>query len=141
MTIKFKRNYDNGTVTLPDGRVINILELPANSINYFAVYGFIRACQDPWGGEKDEALKDAGILRTADSLINGTHEKKTRTFGAGLEDKLDEANARLVTYVATSDDEKRLLASMGINRTAIENEIKKIEAAIKKRDTKSAEVK
>ena len=133
---KMKRNYDNGEVTLCDGRVINVIELPASSLNYFAVYGFIRACQDPTGGEKDETARMKLQMEIANSLIAGTHEKKARTFGVNLEDKLDEANARLVMYASTTDAEKRMLASMGINRTGIEKDIKKIEAAIAKRDAK-----
>jgi len=134
----FKRNYDNGTVTMPDGTVVNVLELPANSMNYFAVYGFIRACQDPTGSEKDEAKKVEAQVGIAEALIAGTHEKKGRTFGAGLEDKLDELNAMLVLYDASTDDEKRFAAKLGINRTAYLNDIKKVEASIKKRDEKAA---
>ena len=141
MANKFKRDYDKGTVTLSDGRVINVLELPANSLNYFAVYGFIRACQDPNGGEKDDVKRNALNMAVAEALISGTHEKKTRTFGVGLEDKLDEANARLVMYTSTTDAEKRMLASMGINRTGIMAEITRIEKAIAKRDAKLAPAK
>ena len=130
----FKRNYDNGEVTLPDGRIISVLTLPADSINYFAVYGFIRACQDPTGGEKVESVKQKAQMEIAESLIAGTHEKKKRSYGSGLEDKLDEKNAQLVTYDAASDDDKRMLAKMGINRTAILADIKAIEKKIEKRD-------
>ena len=137
MSNKFKRDYDNGTVTLHDGRVINVLSLPAASMNYFAVYGFIRACQDPNGGEKDEAKREAGQMEIANALIAGTHDKKTRTFGSNLEDKLDETNAKLVAYVAANDDMKKFLCTMGISRGGLEAEIKKIEAAIKKRDEKA----
>ena len=133
----FKRDYENGTVTFPCGKVVNVLELPAQSMNYFAVYGFIRACQDPTGGEKDEDKKLEAQLAIGEALIAGTHEKKSRTFGAGLEDKLDEANAFLQTYIASSDADKRMLASLGISRSGYEAEIKRLEAAIKKRNAKA----
>ena len=138
MSNKFKRDYDNGTVTLHDGRVINVLSLPAVSMNYFAVYGFIRACQDPNGGEKDEKKREIGQMEIANALVNGTLDKKTRTFGLGLEDKLDETNAKLIKYIAADDDMKKFLCTMGISRSGLEAEIKKIEAAIKRRDEKGS---
>ena len=132
----FKRNYDNGTVTLPEGKVISVLALPANSMNYFAVYGFIRACQDPTGSIKDDVKREEAALAIAESLISGVHERKTRAFGETLDDKLDEANAQLIAYDASSDSDKRFAASLGVNRTGIMNEIKRLEKAIAKRDAK-----
>ena len=140
MANQFKRNYDDGTVTMPDGKVVNVLSLPAVSINYFAVYGFIRACQDPTGGEKNETKRFKAQLEIASALIAGKHEKKSRTFGSDLEDQLDDLKSKLATYIAAPDDMKRFMATLGINRTGYEADIKRVEAKIAKRDSKKAEV-
>lgn len=139
MASQFKRDYDKGTVIIGgSGREINVLDLPQDSLKYFAVYGFIRACQDPTGGEKDEDKRFKMQAEIAQALISGTHEKKSRTFGLGLEDKLDEANANLQKFVSADDAMKRFLAGIGISKSSMEAEIKKIETAIKRRDEKKA---
>ena len=53
-----------------------------------------------------------------------------------LETKLDEAMERLAKYIASSDEEKRIAAGYGINRTALEKDVKRIEKMIAKRDEK-----
>ena len=53
-----------------------------------------------------------------------------------LEAKLDEAMDRLAKYIASSDEEKKIAAGFGINRTMLEKDVKRIEKMIVKRDEK-----
>lgn len=135
---QFKRNYDKGEVTLPNGTVIDVKGLPEQSVNFFAVYGFIRACQDPFGGV-DEPERTEKILEHAKQLVDGTLTKERRSTAkspedklADLEEKLESQKGYLQNYINASDVEKRFAASQGINRTGYEKEITKIEKQIKK---------
>ncbi len=138
MASLFKRDYDKGLVVLPDGYEIDVKTLPENSVNFFAVYGFIRACQDPYGGV-DEPERTEKILEHAKQLVDGTLTKERRSAAKtpedkllDLEEKLKKQKEYLQNYINASDTEKRFAASQGINRTGYEKEIKRIEKAIVK---------
>lgn len=135
----FKRDYDNGTVTLPDGKVIDIMSIPAESLKIAAIYGFIRQCQDPCGSEKDPQKKKEMILEIAEALIAGTFSKERASSAKSTEEKLEEAKEeleelreRLATYIKMSDEEKRFAAKFGVSRSGIEKEITALGKRIKK---------
>ena len=136
---QFKRDYDKGTVSFPDGTVVEVNNLPEVSKNFFCVYGFIRACQDPFGGIKNDDEKTEKVLEMARQLIDGTLTKESRSNAKSPEDKLlemqlklEEQKGFLAAYVESSDDEKRMLAKLGISRSGYEKEITRIDKAIVK---------
>ena len=59
--------------------------------------------------------------------------------GGGLEEKLEEAEKALKAYDAMSDDEKRIVAGLGMNRGLLVKNVERAKAAIARRDKKKAE--
>ena len=92
---QFKRDYDKGLVVFPDGTSVDVKTLPEQSINFFAVYGFIRACQDPFGGIKDEDEKTLKVLEMARELVAGTLTKEARSNAKSPEEKLLDLELKL----------------------------------------------
>ena len=126
----FKRDYETGKITLPNGNVIEVMRLPEESLRIVAVYGFIRQCQDPCGGIKDPQKKKAAIMEIADELIAGTYSKERVSSAkspaeklAGLKEERETLQQRLADYTTMPDEEKRIAAKFGISRSGLEKEI------------------
>lgn len=59
--------------------------------------------------------------------------------GGGLEEKLAEAEKSLEAYDKMSDEEKRLVAGLGMNRTLLAKNVERAKSAIARRDKKKSE--
>ena len=124
------------TFTFADGRrFVAKLENYSNEIiDRLALHGMAQKLGDSCAG-KDDGEWLATIEALDAQLRNG--DWGAERTGVALEGKLDEAMERLAKYIASSDEEKRIAAGFGINRTMLEKDVKRIEKMIAKRDEKN----
>ena len=124
------------TFTFADGRsFVAKLENYSNEIiDRLALHGMAQKLGDTCAGQPDAEWMTL-IMAMDERLRNGEWGAER---GSGLEDKLAEAEERLAEYVAMSDDEKRTVAKLGVNRTILEKAVKAAEKAIERRDAKKA---
>ena len=113
-------------------RSYSLKSLSEETIVRLALHGLAQKCGDAYAG-KAEAEHEEATESVWNNLLVGNWGAER---GSGLEDKLEEAQERLENYVAMSDAEKRTVASLGINRAALEKAIKTIEKQIERRDAK-----
>jgi hypothetical protein len=134
-------DVENRTVTFSYAaggvRVYSLDELSKEMVIRLALHGLAQKGGDSYAG-KDEAEHEECTETVWNNLLN---DNWGATRGSGLEDKLAEAEERLDNYINLNDDQKRLMASMGVTRAAIEKEIRSIEKAIERRDKAAAEKK
>lgn len=118
--------------TYADGglRVYSLDDLTMDMITRLALHGLAQKLGDSYAGRDDHEDCTEAVWG------NLLEENWGATRGSGLEDKLAEAEERLENYVAMDDAGKRMAATLGINRSALEKAIKSIEKAIAKRDVK-----
>jgi hypothetical protein len=123
------------TFTFADGRsFVAKLENYSNEIiDRLALHGMAQKLGDSCAG-KDDSEWLATIEALDKQLRNGDWGAERN--GTALEVKLDDAMERLAKYIASSDEEKRIAAGFGINRTMLEKDVKRIEKMIAKRDEK-----
>ena len=123
------------TFTFADGRsfVAKLENYSNETIDRLALHGTAQKLGDSCAG-KDESEWLATIEALDAQLRKGDWGAERN--GTALEVKLDEAMERLAKYIASSDEEKRIAAGFGINRTMLEKDVKRIEKAIAKRDEK-----
>ena len=110
--------------------------LPEEIKRRLMFHGASQLLGDSYAGETDEMEYRKHAAARYENLTK--NDWSTRGTGSGLDGKLEEAEERLEKYIAMSDDEKRLMAGMGVTRSAIEKDIKRIEKAIAKRDEKNS---
>ena len=123
------------TFTFADGRsFVAKLENYSNDIvDRLALHGMAQKLGDSCAGKDDSEW--LATIEALDAQLRKGDWGAERT-GVALEAKRDEAMERLAKYIASSDEEKRIAAGFGINRTMLEKDIKRIERAIAKRDEK-----
>lgn len=125
-------NVDDRSVsfTYADGglRVYSLEELTPAMVTRLALHGLAQKLGDSYAGRTDHEDCTEAVWG------NLVEENWGATRGSGLEDKLAEAEERLENYIAMDDAGKRMAATLGINRTALEKAIKTIEKAIERRD-------
>ncbi len=123
------------TFTFADGRsFVAKLENYSNDIvDRLALHGMAQKLGDSCAGKDDSEW--LATIEALDAQLRKGDWGAERT-GVALEAKRDEAMERLAKYIASSDEEKRIAAGFGINRTMLEKDIKRIEKAIAKRDEK-----
>ena len=105
---------------------------PAEIKSRLMMHGAAQKLGDTCAG-KDEGEWLSEIMAMDERLSNGEWGAER---GSGLEQKLAEAEERLAAYIAMSDDEKRVVATLGVNRTALEKVVTAAKKAISKRDAK-----
>lgn len=125
------------TFSYADGgmRVYDANSLSAEMLNRLIVHGLAQKLGDSYAGRDDHEDCTEAVW---ENLMAGNWGAER---GSGLEDKLAEAQDRLDEYIAMSDDEKRTVAKLGVNRTFLEKAVKAAEKAIEKRDKAAAEKK
>ena len=123
------------TFTFADDRsFVARLENYSNDIvDRLALHGMAQKLGDSCAGKDDSEW--LATIEALDAQLRKGDWGAERT-GVALEAKRDEAMERLAKYIASSDEEKRIAAGFGINRTMLEKDIKRIERAIAKRDEK-----
>ena len=109
---------------------------PAEIKNRLMLHGAAQKLGDTCAGQPDGDWMEL-IMQMDERLNNGEWGAER---GSGLETKLEEAEERLAAYITMSDDEKRVVATLGVNRTALEKGVTAAKKAIEKRD-KAAEKK
>ena len=121
------------TFTFADGRsfVAKLENYSNETIDRLALHGTAQKLGDSCAG-KDES-EWLATIEALDAQLRKGDWGAERT-GVALETKLDEAKERLGKYIASSDEEKRIAAGFGINRTMLEKDVKRIEKMIAKRD-------
>ena len=133
-----KYDLESGILTIAfvNGAVdFDIDALPEDMKRRLMFHGASQLHGDSYAGETDENEYVKHAKARYESLKNG--DWSTRGPATGLDTKLEEQEERLAKYIALSDDEKRMMAGMGVTRAAIEKEIKRLEKAIAKRDEKN----
>lgn len=126
-------NVDLQTVTFSfvnGAKEYRLEQLPADIILRLALHGLSQKLGDAYAAlerEEHEAAADAVWYNLKDNNWGASR-------GAGLEDKLEEAQERLENYIKMSDAEKRTAAALGVTRAGLEKAIKAIEKAIAKRN-------
>ena len=123
------------TFTFADGRsfVAKLENYSNDIIDRLALHGMAQKLGDSCAG-KDDSEWLATIEALDKQLRNG--DWGAERTGVALEAKRDEAMERLAKYIASSDEEKKIAAGFGINRTMLEKDVKRIEKMIAKRDEK-----
>ena len=111
-------------------RSYSLKALSEEMVIRLALHGLAQKTGDSYAGKSVDEQEECTEAIWNNLLNNNWGTER----GSGLEDKLDEAEERLEKYIALSDDEKRLMAGMGVTRAAIEKEIKQLEKRIAKRD-------
>lgn len=111
-------------------RVYDLNKLPESIKDRLMLHGAAQKLGDSYAGRDDHEDCTEAIW---EQLMAGNWGAER---GSGLEDKLAEAEDRLAEYIAMSDDEKRTVAKLGVNRTLLEKAVKAAEKAIEKRDAK-----
>ena len=114
----------------------DIDSLPEDMKRRLMFHGASQLLGDSYAGENDEYAYKGHALKRYENLTKS--DWSTRGTGSGLDSKLEEAEERLAKYIALSDDEKRLMAGMGVTGAAIEKEITQLEKRIAKRDEKNS---
>jgi len=133
-----KYDLETGVLTIHfvNGSVdFDIDALPENMKRQLMLHGASQLHGDSYAGETDENEYVKHAKARYESLKNG--DWSTRGPATGLDTKLEEAEERLVKYIALNDEGKRMMAGMGVTRAALEKEIKRLEKAITKRDEKN----
>ena len=127
--LNFKKNYEKGEVTLPDGSVIKVMELPIESLVTVAVDGFILRCQDHCKSEKkrQERKKDAA-LKMANKLVSGAFSREREYARQAREYKLEKLEACLEDFIRLSDDEKRCTTRFKVSRSRTGEKITHLKA-------------
>ena len=127
-------NVDSVSVSFSyaDGgaRVYSLEDLTPAMVTRLALHGLAQKLGDSYAGRTDHEDCTEAVWG------NLVEENWGATRGSGLEDKLAEAEERLANYVVMTDDQKRMVATLGVTRSGIEKDIKSIEKAIAKRDAK-----
>ena len=120
------------TFSYADGgmRVYDLNELPETIKDRLMLHGAAQKLGDSYAGRDDHEDCTEAVWS------NLMEENWGAERGSGLEDKLEAAQEALDNYIAMSDDEKRTVASLGINRTVLEKAVKAAEKAIERRDAK-----
>ena len=123
------------TFTFADGRsfTAELGMYSVDMVNRLALHGMAQKLGDSCAGKDDSEWLTT--IESLDKQLRNGDWGAERT-GVALEAKRDEAMERLAKYIASSDEEKRIAAGFGINRTMLEKDIKRIERAIAKRDEK-----
>lgn len=123
------------TFTFADGRsFVAKLENYSNDIvDRLALHGMAQKLGDSCAGKDDGEW--LATIEAMDTQLRNDDWGAERT-GVALEAKRDEAMERLAKYIASSDEEKKIAAGFGINRTMLEKDVKRIEKMIAKRDEK-----
>ena len=134
-----KYDLESGILTIlfaNGAKAYDIDALPEEMKRRLMFHGASQLLGDSYAGENDEME----YRKHADARYENLTKKdwSTRGTGSGLDSKLEEAEERLTKYIAMSDDQKRLMAGMGVTRSAIEKEITRLEKAIAKRDEKNS---
>lgn len=136
-TVK-KYDLETGMLTIlfvNGAKSYDIDALPEDIKRRLMFHGASQLLGDSYAGETDEMVYRKHADARYENLAK--NDWSTRGTGSGLDGKLEEAEERLAKYIAMSDDEKRLMAGMGVTRSAIEKEITRLEKAIAKRDEKN----
>ena len=132
-----KYDLETGLLTIAfvnGAKSYDIAALPEEIKRRLMFHGASQLLGDSYAGETDEMEYRKHADARYESLKNG--EWSTRGPATGLDTKLEEAEDRLAKYIAMTDEQKRLMAGMGVTRQAIEKEIKQLEKRIAKRDEK-----
>lgn len=109
-------------------RVYDANELPEAIKDRLMMHGLSQKLGDSYAGKDDHEDCTEAVW---EQLMAGNWGAER---GSGLEDKLAEAEDRLAEYIAMSDDEKRTVAKLGVNRTLLEKAVTAAKKAIEKRD-------
>ncbi len=122
--------FANGT------KSYDIDALPEDIKRRLMFHGASQLLGDAYAGETDEMQ----YRKHADARYENLEKNdwSTRGTGSGLDGKLEEAEEKLAKYIAMTDEQKRLMAGMGVTRSAIEKEITALEKRIAKRDEKNS---
>lgn len=131
-TLSITFNFANG-----DSYTADVSSYPEHVKDRLMLHGAAQKLGDTCAGQPDAEWMTL-IMAMDDRLANGEWGAER---GSGLEDKLAEAEERLAEYVAMSDDEKRTVAKLGVNRTILEKAVTAAKKAIEKRDKAAAEKK
>lgn len=136
------RKYDGETV-MPVELTVNPVDLfpgfndfAANQ-KYCVLFGLKQSLADDAASDKTPEAKIASIKSGWEALKSGAVRERRASKNlvakkAGLEVELAEMRKRLVLYIESSDEDKRLAASFGVNRTGIEAAITKLAKDIAK---------
>ena len=133
-----KYDLESGLLTIlfaNGAKSYDIDALPEDMKRRLMLHGASQLLGDSYAGETDEMEYRKHADARYENLAKS--DWSTRGTGSGLDSKLEEAEERLEKYISLSDDEKRLMAGMGVTRAAIEKEIKQLEKRIAKRDEKN----
>ena len=133
-----KYDMESGVLTIAfvnGAEDFDIDALPEDMKRRLMFHGASQLLGDSYAGENDEYAYKGHALKRYENLVKS--DWSTRGTGSGLDGKLEEAEERLAKYIAMSDDEKQLIAGMGVTRSVIEKEIKQLEKRIAKRDEKN----
>ena len=112
-------------------RVYDANELSEEMRNRLIVHGLAQKLGDSYAGRDDH--EDCTEAVWSNLMVGNWGAERE----SGLEDKLEAAQEALDNYIAMSDDEKRTVASLGINRTILEKAVKAAEKALERRDAKA----
>lgn len=122
-------NFGHGPVQF------RIDELPQEMVDRLILHGLSQKLGDSYASAGATGADPYECAQKVwDNLVEGNWGAER---GSGLEDKLAEAEERLENYIAMDDDQKKLVAGLGVTRAGIEKDIKAIKKAIAKRDTKA----
>ena len=110
----------------------DVSNYPEHIKDRLMMHGAAQKLGDTCAGQPDGDWMEL-IMQMDERLSNGEWGAER---GSGLEQKLVEAEERLAAYIAMSDDEKRVVATLGVNRTALEKVVTAAKKAIDKRDAK-----
>ena len=133
-----KYDMESGVLTIAfvnGAEDFDIDALPEDMKRRLMFHGASQLLGDSYAGENDEYAYKGHALKRYENLVKS--DWSTRGTGSGLDGKLEEAEERLAKYIAMSDDDKQLIAGMGVTRSVIEKEIKQLEKRIAKRDEKN----
>lgn len=122
--------FSNGT------KDYDIDALPEEIKRRLMFHGASQLLGDSYASETDEMEYRKHADARYENLAK--NDWSTRGTGSGLDGKLEEAEDRLEKYTAMTDEQKKLMAGMGVTRSAIEKEIAQLEKRIAKRDEKNS---
>ena len=111
--------------------------LPEDMKRRLMFHGASQLLGDSYAGETDEMEYRKHADARYENLTKSDWSTRGTGTGSGLDSKLEEAEERLAKYIEMTDDQKRLMAGMGVTRSAIEKEIAQLEKRIAKRDEKN----
>lgn len=131
-TLSITFNFANG-----DSYTADVSNYPEAIKDRLMLHGAAQKLGDTCAGQPDGEWMNL-IMAMDDRLTNGEWGAER---GSGLEEKLAEAEERLAEYIAMTDDEKRTVSKLGVNRTLLEKTVTAAKKAIEKRDKAAAEKK